>query len=449
MPTAREIDDNGFLTVRGCPISSFGIFEYGAGQLGLPGDPNRIVKVYRPESAVNEQAALDSFKNVPFIDDHEMLSGFQKDDGATAPEDYGVAGILTSNVYYEAPWMRGDLKVFARDLQAALDDGKKDLSLGYSCEFEVKPGIWNGQAYEVIQTGLRGNHIALVDEGRVPGARVLDGLCFDHLRFDVRPSDKEVKMPKMTKVAKDNAVAQLKALLPALQAFLSEEATEPAHQDDPADPAIAAPAAAATEPMDDNPAAEPEGEPAAEPAEGSAGMPELIAQVEAVLGALKAMTAGATEGEPANAAATEDDVEGLQGAAATEPVQDEGAIENNGSASTGPAAGKHESAKDAQDAAVKRFYADAAAKASIYDRVSKVVGAFDHARMDAAQVAAYGVKKIGLKVKAGQEAVALDAYLTGIEAAAKNTKQLVVKAADAKVQATSEVDAYINPTKGK
>lgn len=441
MPTAREIDDNGFLTVKGCPISSFGIFDYGAGQLGLPGDPNRIVKVYRPESAVNEPAALDSFKNVPFIDDHEMLSGFQKDDGATAPEDYGVAGVLTSNVYYEAPWMRGDLKVFARDLQAVLDSGKKDLSLGYSCEFEVKPGIWNGQAYEVIQTGLRGNHIALVDEGRVPGARVLDGLCFDHLRFDVRPSDKEVKMPKAKKEVMDNAVAQLKALLPALQAFLSEEATEPAHQADPAaDPAVAATTA-------DDPAADPVVDPAADPAaapaaEAGAGMPELIAQVEAVLGALKAMTAGSNEGEPTNAEPTEDNVEGMQGAAATEPAaQDDGAIENNGSASPGPKAGENSSA---QDAAVKRFYADAAAKTSLYDRLSKVVGAFDHARMDAAQVAVYGVKKIGLKVKPGQEAFAIDAYLTGVESAAKATKQLVTKAADAQVKATSEVDAYIN-----
>lgn len=443
MPTAREIDDNGFLTVRGCPISSFGIFDYGAGQLGLPGDPNRIVKVYRPESAVNEQAALDSFKNVPFIDDHEMLSGFQKDAGATAPEDYGVAGVLTSNVYYEAPWMRGDLKVFARDLQAALDSGKKDLSLGYSCEFEVKPGIWNGQAYEVIQTGLRGNHIALVDEGRVPGARVLDGLCFDHLRFDVRPSDKEVKMPKMTK---DNAVAQLKALLPALQAFLSEEATEPAHQGETADPAtMAAPVDAepATEPGAE-PAADPGAEPGVAPAEGGEGIQALVAQVKAVLTALEAMTNGASEGEPANAATTEDDVEGIQGTPAPKSGQDEGAPENNGTASPGPAAGKHEGAKDAQDAAVKRFYADAAAKTGLYNRLSKVVGAFDHARMDAAQVAAYGVKKLGLKVTAGQEGVALDAYLTGVEAAAKTTKQLVTKAADAKVAATSEVDAYIN-----
>ncbi len=220
--TNREQDDNGFLLVKGCPISSFGLFDYSAGQLGLPGDPNRIVKVYRPESAVSDPAAIESFKNVPLINDHEMLSGFLGDKGTTAPEEYGIDGILTSNVYYEAPWMRGDLKVFTRKLQEALQSGKKDLSLGYTCDFEIKPGVWNGQPYEAIQTNMRGNHIALVDEGRVPGARVLDGLCFDSLSFNFKPSNKDDQSMKIKdKKAFDDALASLKALLPALSQHLN------------------------------------------------------------------------------------------------------------------------------------------------------------------------------------------------------------------------------------
>jgi len=70
MPTAREVDKNGFLMVKGCPISSFGIFDYSAGQLGLDGDPSRIVKVHRPESAVSDPEAIASFMNVPLINDH-------------------------------------------------------------------------------------------------------------------------------------------------------------------------------------------------------------------------------------------------------------------------------------------------------------------------------------------------------------------------------------------
>ena len=172
----RKIDENGYMTIEGCPISSYGVFQYSAGQLGLPGDPTRIVNVYRPESAVSDPEYIESLKNLPLIDEHEMLSGFDDDDDSVAPEDKGVEGIITSNAYYEAPWARGDIRIYSRNMQNQLERGKEDLSLGYSCRYTEQPGIWNGTPYEVVQDKMRGNHIALVKEGRVPGARVLDGL---------------------------------------------------------------------------------------------------------------------------------------------------------------------------------------------------------------------------------------------------------------------------------
>ncbi|XAO36917.1 head maturation protease [Pseudomonas phage WP1] len=74
-----------------------------AGQLGLPGDPMRTVNVYRPEPAVHDPEYIESLKNLPLIDEHEMLSGFDGDDDGMAPEDKGVEGIITANAYYEAP----------------------------------------------------------------------------------------------------------------------------------------------------------------------------------------------------------------------------------------------------------------------------------------------------------------------------------------------------------
>lgn len=493
MPTSREYDDNGFVLVRGCPISSFGIFDYGAGQLGLPGDPMRIVKVYRPESAVMDAAAIESFKNVPFIIDHVMLSGNEDAIGAVAPEEKGLDGVLTGNVYYDAPWMRGDLKIFTRKAQAALAAGKRDLSLGYSCDFEEKPGVWNGQAYEVIQTNLRGNHIALVDEGRVPGARVLDGLCFDHLSF--KPTvHEESDMSQKGKVAMDNAIQQLLALLPALQTFLKQEATEPAHQEGAAGAEGAAPAAAGAAPAEgaapaavdpsqvdggegseggeqpapaaapasaeggENPdaipatsAAAPEG---AAPAQAAApDMNQLIASVETVLAQLKAACGGAAdqgeganEGQPGQEGA--DNVEGMEGTVQDgEGNEGAGIGEGQGKASPGPAAGTH---AQAGDAALRRFYADLDAKNRVYNRLSAVVGAFDHAAMDAHQVHAYGVKKLGIKCAKGQEAVALDAYLTGVEKAATDTKQRVqpkLNAADSASTGDEALDKYLKGAK--
>lgn len=477
MNTSRELDENGFLLVKGCPISSFGIFDYSAGQLGLPGDPNRIVKVYRPESAVSDPEAIKSFMNVPLINDHEMLSGFKGDKGATAPEDYGVSGVLTSNVYYAAPWMRGDLKVFSREMQQLLQSGKKDLSLGYSCDFELTPGIFEGQAYEVVQTNMRGNHIALVDEGRVPGARVLDGLCFDHLRFDVIPSDRETAMSKkvLSKKTVDNAVAQLKALLPALEQYLNEEGKEPEHQDGSnageADPTMGAssganpagdPNAAAGDPTAGDPSAagadpatsgDPSatGEAAAQSdpasAQGNSELTALVSKVEAVLAELKAACGGAANGAGDDKTGT-DKIEGLNPTVDEidpngDPAQDAdpaGVGTGQGKASPGPNAGSNATANDAS---LQRFYSDLAAKDRVYNRLSKVVGTFDCKAMDARGVNAYGVKKLNIACTKGQESIALDAYLSGIEAANKATKtRIQAKAADSN-QSTAELDAYI------
>lgn len=479
MPTARRIDDNGFLLVSGCPISSFGIFDYSAGQLGLPGDPMRIVKVFRPESAVNDPAAIDSFKNVPLINDHEMLSGFQGDKENTAPEDYGLDGVLTGNVYYEAPWMRGDLKVFSRKMQNDLANGKKDLSLGYSCDFEEKPGVWNGQAYEVVQTNLRGNHVALVGEGRVPGARVLDGLCFDHLSFDFKPSDKETTMPKpfkaMDKAARDSAVETLQTLVPqlaaALQQFLTEEGAEPEHQtsaepstnDDDvvgqiegnANPAQAPPesndnSSGESEPAE--PASAPTAEPAEQPQEGAStegagDLQSIIQQAQALLQQLAGLTNGQAQDDDDETAEIGDNVEGLneQSTVQGAQVSTDNSTEGNKMEDDAPEIG----AAKAQDAAVRRFYADFAAKDSLYQRLSSVVGAFNHKAMDARQVAVYGVKKLGIKCADGTEAIALDAYLGGIEkAAVQNRKTSQTRAADTAVKAsTAEMDQYLQGSK--
>jgi uncharacterized protein len=504
--TARQQDQNGFLHVRKCPISSFGIFQYSAAQVGLDGDPNRIVNVFRPESAVSDHDLIASLQEVPLIDDHEMLSGFAGDETATAPEDYGIDGILY-DVAYSTPWVNGDLKVFTRKMQALLNSGKKDLSLGYTCDFLLESGTFDGQDYEVIQVNMRGNHIALVDVGRVPGARVLDGgkkLCFDSLNYAAVVSSQPGEIMKR-KALDSNVVAtlqaQLKALLPTFEQFLSEEATEPAHQGAAGEMGGAAEGAAGG--AAENPAAAAGGEAAgaaeADPTAGATGTGEVAAETaagegqeatptegeedagaagaaeaqpgaegqaaeaggeqeggarEQLIASLKAMLAqlegGAAgdegeEGEATNAGSEEanDTVEGVEGTA-REGADEGGATGEQGRASEGPAAGVHAGA----DAALRSFHADLAAKNRFVDRLSKVVGAFDGA-MDlasatAADVAVYGVKKLKLKCVKGQEVTALDAYLNGVEAATKqaSVNRQTQRAADAALQEVPAIDAY-------
>lgn len=488
MQTARTIDDNGFLLVKGCPLSSFGIFDYSAAQVGLDGDPNRIVKVYRPESAVNDPAAIESFKNLPFIDEHVLLHGYDDNEGM-APEKKGVDGILTSNIYYDAPWLRGDLKVFSRKLQYAINKKKSDLSLGYGCSFTHSPGTWDGQPYEVVQENLRGNHIALVGEGRVPGARVLDGMCFDHLSFEpVKYNEEESMILKKKKAMDSAAVEKVKALLPqltqALSEFMSEESTEPAHQgggeqteetvpdasanqnEETAQGGVASGASEApveqaqVDPINSSeesnaevpaPAAE-GGEGAANASEGGEGggdaLSALISEVESLLAQLKSATSGgnAADEEMSNEETAVDAVEGLQ--ESSHPgaqVAADGIGAEQPKASPGPSAGAHATASDS---ALRHFYADVAIKTGIYDRLSKIVGAFDHSAMDSAQVVAYGVKKLNLKVGDSKGIDVLSAHLEGIESAERAAAQKMINAtATDSVSSVPEIDAYIKGNK--
>jgi len=471
--SARETDANGFLIVRGCPISTFGVFEYSAGQIGLEGDPNRIVKVFRPEYAVNDPLAIESFRDIPLVDDHTMLSGFEDDSINMDPDEKGVSGILTNNVYYEKPWMRGDIKVFSRGMKdKVLAQIKDDLSLGFGCKYKLEPGVWNDQEYEVVQDHIRGNHLALVKEGRIPGARVLDGLCFDHLNFD-KISHKGIEMKKpvpynkaiflkkktselarMAKDAKDsglkdgeqaldaeNPAAQILAILPqltqALTAFFGQEETEPAHEDlDPGTDPGTDPSLSEEDNSTDLPAspAQPEEsatgeEPLANPPEmteeggeqsGNPDLASLISQVEAILAQIKG--GGATDEEcpmpmPAKAGKDEenlseentDAIEGLQ------EKSDKGAMM------------KTEDHKVTMDEAFSRFRQDESKKIKIYNRVSRAVGAFDHSAMDSKQVAVYGIKKLNIQCPKGQESIALDAYFNAMEAAAKQQKAMQSK----------------------
>jgi hypothetical protein len=497
MPTsARTQDQNGYLLVEGCPVSSFGIFQYSAAQVGLDGDPNRIVNVFRPESVVSDPEFISSLQIVPLINDHEMLSGFKGDKSATAPEEYGVDGVMFG-VGYAKPWARGDLKIFSRSMQSDLSGGKKDLSLGYTCDFLMESGTFDGQQYEVVQTNMRGNHIALVDVGRVPGARVLDGkkLCFDSLDFSVQFNTTGGEIMPRTRRALDSGTveqlkAQLKALLPTFEQFLSEEATEPSHQGGEggaagaeaggeatqagaeAGQAAAAggetggaevSAGQATEPTEGGGEGEEDDtgattgaaggeEGAAGAAEGGGAMSleDAVAQLEGLLSKMRAAMGqggeGGDEGGAMNGEGTEegqDTVTGLEGTA-REGADGEGTNLGEGGqgrASEGPAAGANTGA----DAALRGFYADLAVKTRLYERVSKVVGAFDSAAMDARGVAAYGIAKLGLKgIPKGTEVNALDGYLAGLEAGRKQSTVNVnqQRAADAAASDVPAIDAY-------
>ncbi len=199
----RSYDGNGWPEIKDNPITKVGVFQYSGGQIadennsqGL--DLNKLYNVYRPAEELSKQETIESFKLIPFIDEHAMLGAAE--DGKTPPEEYGIAGIIGQDVRFDSEknYLVANLKIFSDSMVSSIDtEGKKEISAGYYCDFVQESGAFDGEHYDFVQRNIRGNHAARVWEGRSgPDISVLDQMKFT---FDA----KELLMTEKEKIVLD------------------------------------------------------------------------------------------------------------------------------------------------------------------------------------------------------------------------------------------------------
>jgi hypothetical protein len=111
-------------------------------------------------------------------------------DRALPAEKKGIHGVIGEKIFFakteEFPdgGLFANIKAFSSTLAALIGAGKRELSAGYRCLYEVTAGVWNGLHYDAIQRNIRGNHLALVTEGRMgPDVAVMDHFTFS---FDAK-----------------------------------------------------------------------------------------------------------------------------------------------------------------------------------------------------------------------------------------------------------------------
>jgi uncharacterized protein len=166
--SARRMTAEGYLVVP-ARIARIGTQEYLAHEIGLDGDPERLVQVYRPESEVFDPEAIASFDGLPITDDHPGVS-VNADNWA----QYAVG--FTRNPRREGDYLVVDLYITRRSAIDKIKAGKAELSAGYGADYIDEPGTTpDGQPYDAMQARIRGNHVAIVDAGRCgPACRVSD-----------------------------------------------------------------------------------------------------------------------------------------------------------------------------------------------------------------------------------------------------------------------------------
>lgn len=156
---APEKLPSGFLRADGT-LTRPGIFSYrnrdGSERLEL-----------RPDEEVFHADSLASFRQMPLTNDHPpgLLTS------ANARE-YTV-GNVGENVRRDGSHVAASMMITDAGAVQAVLDGKGQLSCGYSCDYEAKAGVHPTYGrYDGTQRKIRGNHVAIVDQGRAGDARL-------------------------------------------------------------------------------------------------------------------------------------------------------------------------------------------------------------------------------------------------------------------------------------
>lgn len=160
-PNQLETDE-GFLICRNVPIARTGEQEYLGTELGL--DTSDVVKVMRPEEEVFSEATIASFEGKPVTDDHpsDLL------DAETAPmHSKGHVQNVRRGVGEWKDYLVADLHIQDADLIREIKNGKREVSCGYAVEYTTNDdGTFT-------QRNIRGNHVAVVNEGRAGHAAAI------------------------------------------------------------------------------------------------------------------------------------------------------------------------------------------------------------------------------------------------------------------------------------
>ncbi|PHM47157.1 DUF2213 domain-containing protein [Xenorhabdus miraniensis] len=390
--TKRTYDNNGWLEVKDNPISKVGVFDYLGAEIGAP-VADQIYRVLRPQEELESAATINSFRLMPFVDEHEMLGK-----EATPAEQKGIEGVIGENVYFDYPYLKGNIKILSNAALNQIDSGKVELSPGYRCRYEFTPGIFEGEHYDAIQRDIRANHLALVAEGRNgPDVAVQDHvITIDTKELVTMATEEQDKDKKDQPTTDDSGFTpeQLEALQAMIAAAISGQQT-PAVDDDPEK----------KDTSDDD--AEEKAEDAVEEAETAAeaaetGEPEAVENAEI---AIEAAEQAIEEAKEHLDQATTDSLNrrikrirrGIQA------MDDISRLKRK--------VNRLEKAKPTLDTG--EMIKQLAGRDTLAHKLTPFVGVFDHSCMTKQGVAEYGVKQLGIPCQKGQEVIALDAWMHG------------------------------------
>lgn len=163
----------GYLICTDAILARTGKQDYLKGELfaNCEDTANERISIDRPYDEVFDTKTLSSFENKPVTFDHP-----DEDVNISNYKSYAVGyvrDVHQGKTENGEDVIMGNLVITDKDAIEAIENGDHtDLSCGYDCEIKDE----NGSYY---QSNIRGNHVALCEEGRAGIARIVDSKVKD------------------------------------------------------------------------------------------------------------------------------------------------------------------------------------------------------------------------------------------------------------------------------
>ena len=139
-------------------VARAGIQLYRGSELG---DLRQVVRVYRPPQQVFNRDSFSSFSSRPITNDHPPVMV-----DSSNWKTYAV-GYTGEDIVRDGEFIRVPMTVCDAQTVREFQEGKRELSVGYSCDLDFTPGATvDGDEYDCSQKDIRVNHVAFVTRAR-------------------------------------------------------------------------------------------------------------------------------------------------------------------------------------------------------------------------------------------------------------------------------------------
>jgi hypothetical protein len=142
--------------------------------------------------------SLETLKMLPITNDHPATQLIDAQNADTL--QIGQTG---ETVNVDGRYVLSTLNITHKDGIAAIDSGRKELSLGYKSQVIKEDGVYNGERYDHRQTNIRYNHLAIVDRARAGAMARINLDSGDAIQVENQPQTRSDGMENLVTVNLD------------------------------------------------------------------------------------------------------------------------------------------------------------------------------------------------------------------------------------------------------